>query len=336
MYSTDPGKDMDPMINKIKRRSQWLIKDLFYSFKSTNYWRSKKGSCVICYHGIDHVGSLGFNTRFISQKNLETQIVFFKKYFHIATIKDYVLGNYPKNVFTIVLTFDDGYRNNLELVVPLLEKHQVPATFFITSIQASGHNILWSDHLDLGFGYTQSNIQINGREFQKKKDGFYELSSDLSLKNACRQEGFHFKEEMMRMVSGEFKNNPKLDIYWQLIDAKQITSLKNSQWVTIGSHGHFHNNLGLIGLEDAKTDLLNSKKYLENLLEDEVKILAFPDGSYNKETLDLAQKIGYEYQFAIEYLHEGDYKDKRLFNRIGNNPFIKLEHQAKCLIDGHY
>jgi peptidoglycan/xylan/chitin deacetylase (PgdA/CDA1 family) len=324
------------MINKIIRRSRWLLKDLFYSLKSTDYWKSKKGSCVICYHGVDYVGSLRFNSRFISQKNLESQIIFFKKHFHIATIEDYVLGNYPKSVFTIVLTFDDGYRNNFELVVPLLEKHQVPATFFITSIQASGHNILWSDHLDLGFGYTQSNIKINGREFQKKKDGFYEFSSGLSLKNACRQEGFHFKEEMMRMVSEEFKSNPKLDIYWQLMDDKQISSLKNSQWVSVGSHGHFHNNLGLLAIEDAETELLSSKNYLDNLLEKEVKFLAFPDGSYNKETLDVAQKVGYNYQFAIEYLHEGESKDKRLFSRIGNNPFIKLEHQAKCLIDGHY
>lgn len=324
------------MISKIKRRSRWLTKDVLYSLKSTDYWKSKKGSCVICYHGVDHVGSLSFNTRFISQKNIESQIIFFKKHFHIATIKDYVLGNYPKNVFTIVLTFDDGYRNNLELVVPLLEKHQVPATFFITSIQASGHNILWSDHLDLGFGYTKGNVEINGREFQKKKDGFYELSSGLSLKNACRQEDFHFKEEMMRMVSEEFKSNPKLDIYWQLMDDKQISSLRSSRWVTIGSHGHFHNNLGLLAIEDAKTDLINSKNYLENLIEKEVKFLAFPDGSYNKETLDVAQKVGYHYQFAIDYLHESDDNNKRVFNRIGNNPFIGLEHQANCLVDGHY
>lgn len=324
------------MVNKIKRRSRWLINDLLYSLKPTSYWKYKKGSCVICYHGVDHLGNLSFNTRFISQKNIESQIIFFKKHFHIATIEDYVLGNYPKNVFTIVLTFDDGYRNNFELVVPLLEKHQVPATFFITSIQASGHDILWSDHLDLGFGYTKDKVEIDGREFQKRKDGFYEFSSGLSLKNVCRQEGFDFKEEMMRVVSDEFKNSPELNVYWQLMDAEQIISLKSSQWVSVASHGHFHNNLGLLTKEEAKADLLESKNYLEKLLEREVEFLAFPDGSYNEETLDLAQKIGYKYMFAIEYLYEDDYKDKRLFNRIGNNPFIKIEHQAKCLIDGHY
>ncbi|MFT7421440.1 MAG: peptidoglycan/xylan/chitin deacetylase (PgdA/CDA1 family), partial [Arcticibacterium sp.] len=227
-------------------------------------------------------------------------------------------------------------RNNIELVVPLLEKYEVPATFFITSIRATGHNILWSDHLDLGFGYTQSNIKINGREFQKKKDGFYEFSSGLSLKNACRQEGFHFKEEMMKMVSEEFKSNPKLDIYWQLMDDKQISSLKNSQWVSVGSHGHLHNNYANVSREVAENDLIASKNYLENLSQKEVNTLAYPDGSYNREIIDLADTSDYKYQFAVDYHSQADLKDQRVFKRLGLNPFIGLKHQAKAMIDGHY
>ncbi|MFT7268212.1 MAG: peptidoglycan/xylan/chitin deacetylase (PgdA/CDA1 family) [Roseivirga sp.] len=324
------------MISKIKRRTKWLMKDLIYSLKSADYWESKKGACVICYHGVDHAGCLDFNTRFISQKNLESQLIFFKKHFHIATIEDYVLGNYPENVFTVVLTFDDGYRNNIELVVPLLEKYEVPATFFITSIRATGHNILWSDHLDLGFQYTGDNIEISGRRFQKRKNEFYEVSSGLSLKNACRLEKFHFKEEMINTISNDFMTDSSMEIYWQLMNEEQISSLQNSKWVTIGSHGHFHNNLALIPLREVKKDLLFSKNYLEELLQKEIKFLAYPDGSYTRETIDLAQEIGYDYQFAIEFIHDSDYNDTRVFNRIGNNPFIQIEHQANCFIDGRY
>jgi peptidoglycan/xylan/chitin deacetylase (PgdA/CDA1 family) len=141
---------------------------------------------------------------------------------------------------------------------------------------------------------------------------------------------------MMNTVSEEFKKNPDLCVYWQLMNEEQISSLKGFKWVTVGSHGHFHNNLALTPLKEVEKDLVNSKSYLEKLLEKEVKFLAYPDGSYTCETLDLAQKMGYDYQFSIEYIHESDYNDERVFNRIGNNPFIRLEHQAKCFIDGHY
>lgn len=34
---------------------------------------------------------------------------------------------------TVVITFDDGYRDNLRVAAPLLARHGLPATFFITS-----------------------------------------------------------------------------------------------------------------------------------------------------------------------------------------------------------
>lgn len=324
------------MINKIKRRSRWLINDVFYSLKSTEYWQSRSGSCIFIYHGVDQVGSLKYNSRFISQKYLEQQILFFKKYFQIVSIQDFVSGNFNSDHFTVVLTFDDGYMNNFEFVLPLLEKYEIPACFFITAIRETGYDILWSDHLDLGFAFSNDRLKIDDRDFKKKGREFVDLESGMTLKNVCRQEGFDFKESMMKQVSAEFRKKDDFSLYWKLVDKAEIVTMANSPWITIGSHGYLHNNYANVSREVAENDLTVSKNYLENLSQKEVNTLAYPDGSYNREIIDLADTSGYKYQFAVDYHSQADLKDQRVFKRLGLNPFIGLKHQAKAMIDGHY
>ena len=43
----------------------------------------------------------------------------------------------------VVLTFDDGYRDNARYAVPLLRRHRVPWTLFVTSDFAEGRGRLW-------------------------------------------------------------------------------------------------------------------------------------------------------------------------------------------------
>ena len=43
----------------------------------------------------------------------------------------------------VALTFDDGYRDNLDLAVPLLERLQLPATFFLVPGMLSGEVPMW-------------------------------------------------------------------------------------------------------------------------------------------------------------------------------------------------
>ncbi len=41
------------------------------------------------------------------------------------------------------LTFDDGWKNNIENVVPVLKKYNIPATFFITTGSVENSGSFW-------------------------------------------------------------------------------------------------------------------------------------------------------------------------------------------------
>src|SRR5262249_2149348 len=59
----------------------------------------------------------------------------------------------PKNA--VVLTFDDGYRDNYELAFPILQQYQVPATIFLTTSFVNQEDVLWNDKVSFALKYTQ-------------------------------------------------------------------------------------------------------------------------------------------------------------------------------------
>ncbi len=140
----------------------------------------------------------------------------------------------------------------------------------------------------------------------------------------------------MQVVSSAFKDKPELDAYWHLMDEADLKRLSSSPLVEIGSHGHFHNNYASISTYEVSMDLLQSKQYLEEVIDQEVTLLAYPDGSYTKEVVNLAEEVGYHFQFSTGSLYpEGD-PDLRIHHRLGINPYIGQGYHAKAMIDGFY
>src|SRR3989338_10191242 len=67
----------------------------------------------------------------------EYNIISLEKAIDLLKSKDDI----PEN--TVVITFDDGYRDNYINAFPILKKYQVPATIFITAGVINNGDTLW-------------------------------------------------------------------------------------------------------------------------------------------------------------------------------------------------
>ncbi|MBC8357808.1 MAG: polysaccharide deacetylase family protein [Candidatus Aminicenantes bacterium] len=320
------------MLDRLKKKIRRLCIELGFISPYRRF-----GSRIIMYHGVDLIGSTEFNLRFFSKDSFEKQIIYYKKHFNIVTVEDFFNRNYTNDKFTIAVTFDDGYANNFKYVLPILEKYKVPASIFITAINKTTYEILWTDFIDIAKSLTSNEIEIDHCLYHKKANGeYYNKQTNESLKQyISNYGGYELKVQMMEAFSKNiknFKDRPDLFDYWKLMTDDEIVELSRSKFVTIGSHGYFHNNLGNIPHKDAVEELLKSKNYLENLTQNPICSIAYPDGSYTRKLVEKASEIGFKYQLAVNYKHPEDINDDLILNRCGVYPEINSIRYFNYLI----
>jgi peptidoglycan/xylan/chitin deacetylase (PgdA/CDA1 family) len=86
----------------------------------------------------------------------------------------------------------------------------------------------------------------------------------------------------------------------RIITADSLRLLCKHNYVTIGSHGINHRRLTEMKDDEAREELTESKRLLENITGKEVKGHSFPFGAYNDSHITMARKAGYDHVFTID------------------------------------
>ncbi|MGC4100713.1 polysaccharide deacetylase family protein [Ferruginibacter sp.] len=302
---------------------------------NNSFFNNAKGSRILLYHGVCKGDPLQFNTLFVTVKTFEAQLKLYKKYFNLVSMDAYYAGDLSREKFNLCLTFDDGFANNYSYVLPLLEKYQVPATFFITGIRSAGYNILWNDLLSIAYQYGPSSFVLRNDTFIKDRNGKYISSStNEPLAALLRTTGFADKAAMMQALGNIHEKVP--EDYWLQLTAEQIKQLSQSLWVTIGNHSSYHNDLARIPVAEAGEDMAASKKYLEGITGKSINAFAFPYGSYNSAVAEAAINCGHTQLLATDF-NKGDQSNGTfLKERLTINPFISNINQLHASITGNY
>ena len=225
----------------------------------------KLGSKLIFKSGLSKLVSfdtkiLAFHT--VNPNCFEQQIKHLVKYYKIIPLSEI----FSKNKKSIILTFDDGYKNNLEYAYPILKKYKVPATLFIACDFIDKNLFAWWDRLE----HSRKKINL---KFLKNN------SPEEIEKNIVELTGF--KINAKKPSEYDFMN-------WK--DVKKITDV-----FEIGSHTLTHPILTNIPLREAEKEILESKKKIEKKLGKQIVSFAYPNGDHNDSLIGLVAKSGYDY-----------------------------------------
>ncbi len=323
---------------KIKYHFLLLLNTVLFKIDFANWLlKNRYGERILVFHGIDKVGETKYNSRFHSKDFFNQFIQYIATHYNVISLDDFYNKKFKPNTLNITITFDDGYLNNYKYAVPILEKYEIPATFFITTIQDKA-SFLWPDFLDLVSFHTSKNEIIfeNNLYTKNRKNEF--VFKGVSLKNRCKKLIFNEIKPLFISFDEEWKAIQKnsLDDYWRLMNNNHIKKIAENPLFTIGSHSYTHTNLAEISIEEAKFEILKGKEILETICSKPISEFAFPFGTYNSDLVNYCEQIGFEKILLVDYNTEKDKNVATLKNRFVMNSYINLKMQLLYLLKGKY
>lgn len=225
----------------------------------------------------------------------------------------------------LVITFDDGYADNLLVAKPILEEFSAPATVFVTSGYVGGEREFWWDELEqlilqldslpnslsldmeslqLQFDFKQhghysEELAAIHRDWKVTYDGSHppterhELFLNLWAKLQVSSEGTRRKAlESLFLWAGR---EPIVRLTHRPMGKAELVEITQNGLIEIGSHGVTHCAFPSLDSESKRMELESSKMELETILDRKVTSFAYPHGEYDLETIRLVEELGYDF-----------------------------------------
>ena len=307
------------------------VKKSFSTFNSTDKNKNIDNLFsvfVLMYHKI-YNPDLDVWDLCVSKDNFEAHLKYLKESNAVIDTKELVsILNGEKKLIKnqIYITFDDGYEDNALVAAPLLETYQIPATFFITNKSLTYNSkyfwwnileiiflrklnlptilILQNKYLnfEIDFG-NESNLPFIAIETLLWKGvGIVNKRTEAYLKIWHLLIGLIPSEQDEVIAQLLLWSNVDLSEYdsYNIMNTDMLLNLKNNKYIEIGGHTKSHVSLGQMDKNIQVNEIQTNKIDLENSLNRELKMFAYPYGRYNMDTADILTNLGYAAAFTCE------------------------------------
>ncbi len=263
---------------------------------------------VLLYHGVPR----GKKSTFLDQTAFERQIVFLKRHCEFVTQADSLRQRNILDKPRVLLTFDDGFRNNAEVVAPILRKHEVPAVFFVCSRHSTPGRYLWFTYLRTlercfpgdGFHFRGEFIDMSPVRRALSINRIWKYLLNLSPHPAAMYQAI--EEELPPLE--DFVGSQELQDCCTGITAEQLADLAEDPLFSVGAHTVDHPCLTRCDPKQSLHQLRANKEWIEQISNRPCKAMAYPGGYYNADILRQARDLGFTCCYAVSPLLNLDRK----------------------------
>ena len=254
----------------------------------------------------------------------ETLVLYLKSKYKMVAISEFDNAeNYKKRNSLCNITFDDGDRTVYDVVFPILKKHNIPATIFVSPRSIVDKFNFWFQ--EIGGYNAEKMLDILIRELNLK----IQDRSSLNYRSILKTLPLSKINEMISIYQQETNTPPKP---FRNMDLEQIRELQKSDLITIGAHTLYHPILKNETDERTNEEITKSITELSELLGEKVEYFAYPNGTPNvdfgEREIGFLKNSGIKIAVSTEPKFVDESAEKMAFPRIGITTgslnFIKL------------
>lgn len=223
---------------------------------------------------------------------------FIKKHYNPVSVQDVVSshrGIKPLPPWPLLVTFDDGWRDNLEWAQPVLQ--DCPWAIFVASDAVLENGAWWQEVLlwSLRTGLcTYFELMEKGRP-QSAPDLDDKLPEELQLLVLYSQLPGDRRHEALEPLYRAFRRLCHSNL---ILSVEELRTMERSG-VCIGAHGASH--LPLTILPDARADMKRAREHLLSISSSAHPLtMSFPHGRWNSQLVTDARELGYQLLFTSD------------------------------------
>lgn len=239
----------------------------------------------------------------LSPQSFERQMRYFSQNYEILPLDrlvEHIKQGEPLPEKAVVITFDDGYKDNYRYAYPILKKYHVPATIFLTTGHIGTGNLFWWDKVSYIIQHTYLD-QLNLEEF-----GTFSMRSEREKSRASS-----IITERLKKLPGGKKDlliddlltisgvEIPADFGKELILSWDEISEMSHDGIAFGAHTVNHPILTNLPFEQAEREIVQSKNDIEKMIGHQVTAFSYPNGDFNADIAKLVRTCGFACAVAV-------------------------------------
>jgi len=181
---------------------------------------------------------------------------------------NHIKGNEKILKRAVWLTFDDGWKENIDNVIPIIAEYNIPVAFFISTDPVENGGVFWWSY-----------VTKYGKKY---------LKNDNTIKK-MRQISESRREQLIVQLEQRFSSRMSREAM-TIEDVKAIAKLSQ---VSFGCHTVNHVMMPKCSDEELDYEIRTSKEKLESWIGKPVSYFSYPEGDYNLHVKETVQKYGF-------------------------------------------
>jgi peptidoglycan/xylan/chitin deacetylase (PgdA/CDA1 family) len=233
----------------------------------------------------------------------ERHVRFLTEHFDVISASDRRRSRRGIDRIQVLVTFDDGFRNNAEVAVPILRKYRVPAVFFVCSRHATPGRYLWFSYLRA----LERHFPGNGFTFRRE---FMDMTSTqrgatvarlrehlLNLQPHPSAMYTAIENELPRLE--DFVSPGELEDRYAGMTEEQVQAIAADPLFDVGGHTADHPFLTRCTPDEATSQIETNRRWVERQTSRACRAIAYPSGDYDGQVLDSCERLGVGEGYAV-------------------------------------